>query len=250
MFGTVPKALWSKEQESDELNRIVLATRSLVVEYDDRRLLIDTGCGDKWSEKNRSIFGIDNAPYVPVPDVTDVLLTHLHFDHAGGLTRHSPGSAALELCYPNARHYVSDANYRNAKSPNIRERGSYLPENIDLLEQASLQFVESEAEVWPGLSVHRLDGHTHGLLWVKLTDGETTIAFPADLVPMASHLPIPYVMGYDICAERSMVEKEAFLKQAAEESWIVVFEHDPKAQDGKVAFNDRGRPFLAEIVDL
>lgn len=250
MFGSVPKALWSREAPPDEANRIHLATRSLVIEWEDRKMLVDVGCGDKWNEKSRSIFCIDEGPYVPVDGVTDVLLTHLHFDHAGGVSRFANASNAVEPCYPQARHYVSGANLLNAKSPNVRERGSYLIENTSVLDQVDLEQTGPEDEIWPGLFVHQSDGHTHGLQWVELSDGGVTIAFPADLIPTSKHLPIPYVMGYDICAERCMLEKEQFLKQAIEGSWIVVFEHDPTIAAGRLGLDDRGRAQLAETLEL
>ena len=250
MFGTVPKTLWARETPADDSNRILLATRSLIVEDGERTLLIDTGCGDKWSEKNMAIYCLEEKPYEPVPGVTDILLTHLHFDHAGGLSRFSQKSQALEPCYLSARHYLSRANYSNAKTPNVRERVSYLKENIDVLTQVDLKLIEDGDEIWPGLTVHRADGHTHGLLWVKLTADGTTVAFPADLIPTTKHLRVAYVMGYDICAERSMQEKQAFLTRAIAESWIVVFAHDPVVGAARLSLDERGQPVVAELVEL
>ncbi len=248
MFGSVPKALWAKSSPPDEENRILLATQSLVIEDGERKLIVDLGCGDKWSEKNRAIFCISDAPYEPVDGITDVLLTHLHFDHAGGISRYDDGT--LVPSYPAARHFVPAANYANAQAPNVRERASYLPENVDILRQTDLVLYESEQELWPGLTVHRSDGHTIGLHWITLTDGGVTVAFPSDLIPTAQHLPIPFVMGYDICAERAMQEKGALIDKAVAENWIVVFEHDPHTSAGRLDRDDRGRPRLAEQVDL
>ena len=250
MFGSVPRTIWSKAAPPDEDNRILLATRSLVIEDGDRKMLVDVGCGDKWNDKSRAIFCISDQSYVSVQGVTDVLLTHLHFDHAGGVSRVSPDATTVVPCYPLARHFLSALNLENAQQPNARERASYLPENIDVLEQVDLQQVNSEQEIWPGITVHQSDGHTRGLLWVKVSDGNQTLAFPADLIPTAAHLPIPYVMGYDICAEQAMKEKEAFLNQAIEESWIVVFEHDPAIGAALLTRDERGRPKMAEEIDL
>ena len=246
MFGSVPKPLWSREAPPDDANRILLATRSLVIESADRRLIVDLGCGNKWDDKNREIFCVE--PTETVPGISDVLLTHLHFDHAGGVSRIEDGVAVP--CYPNARHVVSGANLDNARHPNLRERASYLPHNVDILEKVELVLTDDGDEVWPGLTVHRSDGHTVGLQWVKLTDGNTTIAFPADLIPTSKHLPLPFVMGYDMCAQRVLDEKRAFLEQAVAESWIVVFEHDPILAAGRVRFDERGRAVLAEPVAL
>lgn len=248
MFGSVPKALWAREASPDDQNRILLATRSLIIEDGERKILVDVGCGDKWSEKNRAIFCIDEVAYTPVDGVTDVLLTHLHFDHAGGVSRN--GSGGLEPCYPNARHYVAAVNYENAQSPNVRERASYLAENVSILAQVNLTLTEDGQELWPGLTVHQANGHTHGLQWIKLSDGGLTVVYPADMCPTSKHLLVPFVMGYDMCAERAMEEKRVLLQQAVAESWIVVFEHDPVLAAGRVALDERGRPFVVEPFDL
>lgn len=250
MFGSVPKALWAKEAPPDDANRILLATRSLVIEDGQRKMLVDVGCGDKWNEKNRTIFCIPDEPYRPVTGITDVLLTHLHFDHAGGVSRYAEDGQTVMPNYPEARHFVSAENYKNAQAPNVRERGSYLPENVGVLAQTDLFLTESDQEIWPGITVHQSDGHTHGLQWVKLTAGDTTIVFPADLIPTSAHLPVPYVMGYDMCAELAMKEKERFLASVVEGGWIVAFEHDPFVGAGRLALDDRGRARLAETVEL
>lgn len=248
MFGSVPKALWDREAPADEQNRILLATRSLIVEDGSRKLIVDLGCGDKWNEKSRSIFCIEDGPYQPVAGVSDVLLTHLHFDHAGGISRF--GEKGIEPCYPGAVHFVGRDNYENAKAPNVREKASYLPENVDAVAMVSHRFTEDGDEVWPGITVHQANGHTRGLQWVKVSDGGITIVFPADLIPTSKHLPLPFVMGYDICAERALAEKEAFTANAVAEGWIVVFEHDPVLGAATVAFDDRGRAVVGEPVEL
>jgi glyoxylase-like metal-dependent hydrolase (beta-lactamase superfamily II) len=250
MFGSVPKALWSKRCPPDEENRILLATRSLQIDDGQRKMIVDVGCGDKWNEKTRSIFCIDDTRYVPVEGVTDVLLTHLHFDHAGGVSRLDGDPARVLPNYPAARHYVSRANYEIACSPNTRERASYLAENVDVLRDVDLKLLEAGDEPWPGVVVHRSDGHTSGLHWITVSEGRVTVAFPADLIPTSNHLPVPFVMGYDMCAETSMREKSAFLDQAIRESWVVVFEHDPSVEAARLALDDRGRPVLAETFDM
>jgi glyoxylase-like metal-dependent hydrolase (beta-lactamase superfamily II) len=248
MFGSVPKALWGKNAPPDDENRILLATRSLVIEGEGHKILVDVGCGDKWNEKLRAIFCIPDTPYLPVKGVTDVLLTHLHFDHAGGVSKFDHG--VPEPCYPGAKHYVGAENYANAQKPHVRERASYLPENVDVLSQVDLKLMTDGEEVFPGLSVHRADGHTRGLQWVKLTDGQTTFAYPADMIPTSKHLPIPFVMGYDMCAERAMEEKRKFLEEAVAGAWIVVFEHDPELAGARIKFDERGRPTIAETIEL
>jgi glyoxylase-like metal-dependent hydrolase (beta-lactamase superfamily II) len=248
MFGSVPKTLWARDAPPDDENRILLATRSLVIDDANRRLLVDVGCGDKWNEKSRQIFCIASDPYQPVPGVTDVLLTHLHFDHAGGVSCFLEGQPTPN--YPRAKHFVSQINFENARNPHRRERASYLPENVDVLKQVDLVLTQNGQEIWPGISVHQCDGHTRGLQWVKVADTETTLAFPTDLIPSSKHLPVPYVMGYDMCAEVAMAEKESFLQQAVDGNWIVVFEHDPAVAAGRISFDEQGRPTLLSSHEL
>lgn len=239
MFGAVPKALWERVAPADDANRIVMATRSLIIEDGKRKMLVDTGCGDKWNPKTRGIFGIPDGPYEPVEGVTDVLLTHLHFDHAGGLSRLENGAPVPN--YPHAMHHVPRENLANAQNPHPRERASYLAEIIGVLSQVDLRLTDDGQAIWPGLTVHRSDGHTRGLMWLTLSDGGETLAFPSDLIPTSHHLPLPYAMGYDMCAETVIEEKRQFLEQAVTGNWLVVFEHDPTVASGRLAFDERGR---------
>lgn len=248
MFGSVPKTLWEREAPPDDKNRILLATRSLIVDWGDRRMMLDVGCGDKWTEKTRAIFCISEGRYVPVAGVTDLVLTHLHFDHAGGVSRIEAGTAVPN--YPGTHHYVLSENVENARNPHMREKASYVPEDVGVLDQVEHTLLEDGDDVWPGITVHRSDGHTRGLGWVRVVAGGLTFAYPADLIPTSKHLPVLYVMGYDMCAETSMREKEDFLRRAVEEDWIVVFEHDPEIAAGKVGFDERGRAFLKEEVNM
>jgi glyoxylase-like metal-dependent hydrolase (beta-lactamase superfamily II) len=248
MFGSVPKTLWAREAPPDDENRILLATRSLVIEDGERRILLDVGCGDKWSDKNRAIFCIPDAPYVPVPGVTDVLLTHMHFDHGGGVSRFVDGE--LRACYPEARHYLSRENHENARRPNVRERASYLAENLDVLPTVDFHLTGDQEELLPGITVHQSHGHTRGLQWVKLSDGGETVLYPADLIPTSKHLPLPFVMGYDMCAERALEEKRSFLEMAVATSAVIVFEHDPHLAAARVRFDERGRAVVANEIDL
>lgn len=246
MFGSVPKTLWSKLIEPDNQNRIPMATRSLLVDGPHGRLIVDLGCGDKYDEKARSIYGIDNGAYLPVPGVSDVVVTHLHFDHVGGVSSFEL-DGSLKLNYPDATHWVSSSNLANARQPNLRERASYLSENISVLSEVRLKETSPGEQVWPGIELLVADGHTTGLQWVKVTDGQTTVVFPSDLCPTSCHLPVVYAMGYDICAEVAMREKAAFLQQTIEDDWIVVFQHDPVVTAGKVKLNEKGRP---EVIPL
>ncbi len=250
MFGTVPKTLWESRTVPDLANRISLATRSLVIEFDDRKLMIDTGCGDKWTAKLRSIYCLADEPYRPIEGITDLVLTHLHFDHAGGLTSNLPYSTGVSANYPEAVHYVPGKNLENARQPNTRERASYLAENYGVIDIVDHHLISASDEIFPGLRLHESNGHTQGLLWISLTIEGQTFAFPSDMVPTSLHLPIPYVMGYDICADQSMQEKSAFLSQAEQDNWIVVFQHDPIVHAGRVGRNARNAFHLQTAIDL
>lgn len=255
MFGTVPKNIWSGLIPPDVENCIPLATRALVVEAGQRRFLVDVGSGDKWSEKFRRIYAIRHfSPEETMIDpeaVTDIVLSHLHFDHGGGISRYRPGSVVdVELCYPRARVYVQEDNYQTARNPNPRERASYLNENVRALEQASLELTHGSQEIYPGLWVHGNNGHTRGQQWLEVKNGSESIAFPSDMVPTSHHLPLPFLMGYDMSAETLLREKEDFLRQAVAERWIVVFCHDPQIPAGRVKMDENGRFALEEAVSL
>jgi glyoxylase-like metal-dependent hydrolase (beta-lactamase superfamily II) len=248
MFGSVPKTLWSRLQPADDRNRIRLAMRCLLIEGEGRRILVDDGIGTKLPEKLADIYGVDHSVHtlekslaalgLGVEDVTDVVLTHLHFDHAGGSTRNAEGVLLPRL--PNAMYYVQKKNWDNAHRPNPREKASYLPENYDPLEQAGvLRLWDGPQQPWPGIELFTADGHTRGQQLVRVSGGGQTLYFVADLIPTASHVRIPFVMGYDVAAIETMAEKRALLERAvAERAWIAL-EHDPVVALGRpVAQND------------
>jgi len=238
MFGAIPKSLWSKRIESDELNRIPMVARVLLIKSKERCILVDAGCGNKWSDKLAGIYNIENQMSVGevVENPTDIFLTHLHFDHGAGLVDSDGG-----LVFPEAKYWIFEDHLRRAQSPGLRERASYLPENIQPLENANFQFLSEGQEIAPGIKAHRSDGHTLGLAWLTVSDGKETLAFPSDLLPTSRHTEIPWVMGYDLHAETAMEEKEAFLKQAAEGNWLVVFEHDHDTPAGRISMDEKGR---------
>jgi len=255
MFGTVPKTIWSKLCSPDEDNRILLAARSLVIRAEDRVILVDAGMGDRWTDKLRRIYDIrpaeSDGPGLDPASVTDVVLTHLHFDHARGIFRARPGDeSAVDLRYPGARVYVQAANYETAKAPNVRERASYVAEDVGLLARTRLVLTSGSQEIYPGLWVHRGDGHTRGHQWVEVKGDGTSLAFPSDIVPTSRHLPLPYLMGYDISAENLLEEKAALLGRAVAESWILVFGHDPDVPAGRVKRDEKGHFALGEVVTL
>lgn len=255
MFGTVPKAIWSKLAPPDDDNRILLAARSLVIRTAGRVLIVDAGLGDRWTEKQRRIYDIrpcgDGDPAFDPAEVTDVILTHLHFDHARGIFREIPGAEGkVGLRYPDARIYVQAANYENAQEPNARERASYIAEDVARLARARLVLTSGSQEILPGLWVHRGDGHTRGHQWVEIKGEGMSLACPSDIVPTSRHLPLPYLMGYDICAASLLEEKEALLSRAVAEGWILFFGHDPDVSAGRIARDERGHYALGEVVTL
>lgn len=253
MFGVVPKTIWSRLIPPDDENCIRLATRSLLIEAGDKVFIADVGSGDKWTDKLRRIYGIQNIPadqagFEPT-SVTDVVLSHLHFDHAGGISRRKPGSPAdLELCYPEANVFLQAENYETARNPNPRERASYFPENVRILERARLRLTRGSEEIYQDLWVHQNNGHTRGQQWLEVRNGRESMVFPSDLIPTSHHLPLPYSMGYDMSAETLLREKKDFLDRAAAGQWVLVFVHDPDVPAGRVKIDDNGRYGLAEQV--
>jgi glyoxylase-like metal-dependent hydrolase (beta-lactamase superfamily II) len=237
MFGSVPRTLWSRTNPPDERNRIRLATRLMLLEGEGRRILVDDGIGAKLSPKLAEIYRVESG--VPtledalaglglsVKDVTDVLLTHLHFDHAGGSTARDGDRLGRRL--PCARYHVQREHWENAHAPNPRERASFMSENYDpLMEAGALTLWEGPQRPWPGIETFLFHGHTRGQQGVRVSGPEGTLYYVADLIPTASHVRIPYVMGYDMCAIESMREKREFLTRAVAEGAWVLFEHDPE----------------------
>jgi glyoxylase-like metal-dependent hydrolase (beta-lactamase superfamily II) len=252
MFGSVPKNLWEKKIAADAQNRIPLATRSVILRADSRIVLIDCGMGEKWSDKLRAIYAIDNAPRSSWPfaaeAVTDVILTHLHFDHAGGsTTRLDDGS--LVPTFPNARYYVQAENLKNASAPTLKERASYLAENFTPL-GPQLITIDGDVEILPGIHAHRVDGHTRGQQWIEISSGESAYFFPTDLMPTSAHVPLAFHMGYDVHAEKVLSEKAAFLEYALQRDATIIFQHDPTVAAGKVTRDEKGNFLFAGAVPL
>ena len=249
MFGVVPKALWNRHQPADENNRCTWAMRCLLIEAHGRVILIDTGMGNKQDDKFRSHFephgegdllaSIARAGYTR-EEITDVVLTHLHFDHCGGAVQKRP-NGDLELTFPNAIHWSEENHWKWATDPNPRERASFLKENIlPIKESGMLKFVNDDTEIIPELWFAIADGHTHGMLIPHLEIGEETLVFMADLLPSPTHIPLAWVMGYDIDPLQTIREKEAFLAEAAENNFILFYEHDPVIECSRVVQTEKG----------
>ena len=237
MFGVVPRNLWSKACPPDDQNRIRMNMNCLFIEAGTERILIDTGIGDKWSEKHRTMYGIDRqrpldeslqaVAGVGAEDISIVINTHLHFDHAGGNTRMDDSGQAVPS-FPNARYFVSEAEYEHAEAPSERDRASYLPENWrPLRESGQLELKKSEYDVVPGLRMETHAGHNRSMQCARLErDGKTLFGF-ADLVPMRAHVPFAWIMGFDLYPVETLEAKKKLLPQAAREDWTCLFYHDP-----------------------
>jgi glyoxylase-like metal-dependent hydrolase (beta-lactamase superfamily II) len=255
MFGSVPKNLWEKAIQPDAENCIRLACRCLLLEDEARKILIDVGMGEKWNEKARKIYGIQNTPEAQwgfaKESITDVILTHLHFDHAGGITTFkNAGSPDITPTFPSATIHLQKANWEHANAPTLKDRASYLPENVTPLAVLDLRLYDGSVEILPDIWGHRVDGHTRGQQWIEIRGDSDTLMFATDLIPTSHHLPLPYHMGFDVCAETLLKEKEAFLSQALNKNALVFFEHDPEVAAARVVLNDRGHYTVGERVLL
>ena len=256
MFGSVPKVLWSLRIPADDQNRIQLCTRLLVLESAEHLVLVDVGLGQKWNDKQKAIYHIESkvdlnhnqSSLFPRP-VTDVVLTHLHFDHGGGVT-YLNSEGKPKLSFPRARHYLQTRNWERANAPGPREKATYFPENVQPLAAGTLTLTNGEQEILPGIRVFSYDGHTAGMQGVLIGSGENAIWYPSDLVPTAHHVSSPYIMGYDLCAETTLSEKTEFLGRAADEGWWVVFEHDADTAMVKVVRDEKSGFKVATVGEL
>lgn len=243
MFGVVPRVLWQKRNPPDPSNRILLALRPLLIRTGDSVVVVDTGIGDKYGETFNTMFNVDHRATlvgslaergIEPNDVTHVVLTHLHFDHAGGATRPGPAGRPVPT-FPNARHLVQGLEWHDATNPNRRTRGSYREDDFRPLEAAGLvDLVDGDAEPLPGVRLLRTGGHTRGHQVVLVESDEHVDAYWADLVPTTTHLNVPYIMGYDLFPLETMERKEELLTRAADEHWTCWFEHDPAVAAGRV----------------
>jgi glyoxylase-like metal-dependent hydrolase (beta-lactamase superfamily II) len=242
MFGVVPKPLWERRIPADERNRIPLALRCLLVETPDALVLIDNGAGNKEGDKFTTMYGIDNASSDPgrwptrveealaaagfrADDVDIVIDTHLHFDHAGGNTRREP-DGAIVVSFPRARYIVQQGEWDWAHVRNERIQASYLPHNFAPIADR-FDLLEGNVEVVPGIQLFRTPGHTPHHQSVLVRSQDETACFLADVIPTSAHLPLPWIMGYDVEPLVTLESKRALLERARAERWLLVFEHDP-----------------------
>lgn len=262
MFGVVPKPLWERRIPADARNRIPLQMRCLLVEHPDGLVLIDTGSGNKDDAKFKDIYGIENAGN-PGPtaledgireaghdpaDVKWVINTHLHFDHAGGDTT-KQGDGSVAVSFPGATYVVQKGEMEFAASPNERVRASYLAQNFQPVVQAGrFLLIVDEVQVLPGIRALPTPGHVPFHQSILVQDGGETACFLGDLVPTTAHLPAPWIMGYDLEPLVTLETKKRVLKRAADEGWLLIFEHDPVVGGGRLA-RDEKRGWAAELVE-
>ena len=248
MFGVVPKPLWERRIPADDRNRIQLGMRCLLVEHPTGPIVIDTGAGNKENDKFYEIYGVENKGSpgptrledglaqlgVKPSDVVMVINSHLHFDHAGGNTTRGP-QGGVDLTFPNATYVVQRGEYEYATHTNERTAGSYFAHNFVPVQSAGrFQLIEGEVEIVQGIRSLPTPGHTPHHQGLLLESDDEKAFFIADLVPTAAHLPLPWIMGYDVEPLVTLETKRRILKRAVEEQWLVVFEHDAKTPWGRL----------------
>ena len=258
MFGVVPKQIWNKLNPADENNLCTWALRCLLIIEGDRKILIDTGMGDKQDAKFMGHYHLSNTQSLKeclkkysleMADITDVLLTHLHFDHVGGAIEFKDDQ--LVPCFPNATYWVSEPQWESAQHPNKREKASFLKENIDpLLASGQLKIIslppfQSDNSLQTihfskSISCIVVNGHTEGMLLPKIQYNDKSIVFMADLLPSTAHIPLPYVMGYDMQPLLTLNEKELFLNEALNNNYYLFFEHDSTTECCKLEMTEKG----------
>ena len=249
MFGVVPKSLWKKTNPADEQNLCSWAMRCLLVEHDKKLILIDNGIGDKQDEKFLSryflhgdgslIKSINKAGFSP-DDITDMFLTHLHFDHCGGGVQLKNGKAVLT--FPKAQYWSNADHWKWATQPNMREKASFLKENILPMEESgNLKFIDAASpDSFAAFDITFVSGHTDKMMIPKIRYKDKVICFMADLLPSVGHIPLPYVMGYDTRPLLTLEEKGKFLQEAADHQYILFLEHDPVHECCTVKHTDKG----------
>lgn len=250
MFGVVPKSLWQRTNPADEKNLCTWAMRCLLIKTEDRLILVDNGIGDKQDDrflKHYFLHGEDdletslNARGFGMDEITDVFLTHLHFDHCGGSVKWNRDRTGYEMAFKNATYWSNERHWKWATEPNRREQASFLKENIiPIQESGQLKFIEGEGNWIPNIDVMMVNGHTDAQQLPIISYKGQKLVFMADLLPSVGHFPIPYVMGYDTRPLLTLEEKELFLKKAADENLLLMFEHDDTNECCSVQQTEKG----------
>lgn len=252
MFGVVPKALWQRTNPADENNLCTWAMRCLLIEDGDRLILIDNGIGDKQDAKFFSHYylhgedslqhSLKKAGFEP-SEVTDMFLTHLHFDHCGGGVKYKDQEKKIpEMVFKNARYWTNHDHWGWAIHPNAREKASFLKENLlPMQESGQLNFIQSDGvSPFPDIKLLLVNGHTEKQMLPKFRYKGRTVVYMADLLPSIGHIPLPFIMGYDVRPLVTLEEKEQILRQAADEKWVLFLEHDPVVECCTVVHTEKG----------
>ena len=258
MFGTIPKVLWERTNPADDRNRILMGLNCLLIRTPTENILVDTGLGSAYDEKFAFLYGVDKsqtdllkslaAAGVGAADINKVILTHLHFDHAGG-NCFQDKNGEFKPTFPNAVYYINEGELAYAKEPDPRSKPSYLPYTWEPLKrQGQVALISGDEEISPGVTILSAPGHTPNHQIVTVKSGGLTACFLADLVPTPSHLKTHYVMGFDLDALTAMKNKERVLKQALAENWLLVFEHSPGVKAGYLTEDLKVEP--VELVSL
>jgi glyoxylase-like metal-dependent hydrolase (beta-lactamase superfamily II) len=262
MFGVVPKTLWSRLNPPDENNLCTWALRCLLIETGDHKILVDTGIGNKQDDRFRSHFhphGDDTLlgslaiQGLNAEDITDVFLTHLHFDHVGGAVKYDAQGKPVPT-FPNATYWSNERHWKWAMEPNARERASFLKENfVPLQEQGKLQFLDVQKDdiSWlPGIKVRFAYGHTEAMMMPIIENGNQTMVYAADLLPASYHIRMPYVMAYDVRPLTTMSEKADLLDDIEANDWLLAFEHDPRMGATYLTKDQKGRIIAGKEMNL
>lgn len=250
MFGTVPKSIWNRLNPADSNNMCNWAMRCLLIEDGDRLILVDNGIGDKQDAKFMGYYYLNgddslkksiNALGFGLDEITDVFLTHLHFDHCGGGVQWNKDRTSFELTFPNATYWTHPKHWKHAMNSNPREKASFLTDNLmPMLDSGHLCFVEDTSNFGDFFDIRVVGGHTESMMLPQITYKGKTIVYCADLIPSTGHVPVNYVMAYDINPLQTMNESEAFLKEALENDYILFYEHDPLVECSTILKTERG----------
>jgi len=249
MYGVVPKPLWERSSPADERNRIKLVTRHLLLVSDDKKILIDTGSGKNWDEKFEKIYSVDTTTHDMLPalekfginreEITDVIITHLHFDHVGGAVMFE--SDKIVPTFPNAKYHVQKKQFEWGLNPCDRDKASYFKDRyVPLAEEGILNQFEGKTNFDDNIELLVMNGHTFSQQIVKISDSSNTLLYCGDLIPLSSHINLPYIMGYDLQPLVTLGEKKELLPQAVDGNWMFFFEHDPEVAAATITTTEKG----------
>lgn len=257
-FGVVPKRVWQKRYPCNDDNYCKVAMRCLLVDTGYRKILIDAGTGDKQLEYlkyygfegvidfTKELAKLNMSP----DDITDVVLTHLHFDHCGGVTKYNADKTKVELVFPNAEHWVGQKQWENFLNPNVREGDSYFKENMmPVWEAGKVRLVAGTTTICPEMELRLFDGHTVGQIVSYINNGEKTLVYVGDVIPLAANIPLAWISSYDIFPLSAMEEKKILLQEAADKQQILIFEHDFYTESCTVK-EVNGRYRMGEVLSI